>query len=41
MKIEGIRGSVDAVDRAKGFDIVRNEKGEHEYQEKPKKRKAA
>lgn len=41
MKIEGIRGSVDAVERAKDFDIVRGDDGKHMYQKKTSKRKAA
>lgn len=41
MKVEGIRGSVDAVERAKGFEVVRNKEGKHEYQQKTSKRKAA
>jgi chaperonin GroES len=40
MKIEGIRGSVDAVDRSKGFDVVRNADGEHMYQPKARKKVA-
>jgi len=40
MKIEGIRGSVDAVERRKDFDIVMGDDGKHMYQLR-KKRKAA
>lgn len=41
MKIEGIRGSVDAVERRKGFEIVLGKDGKHMYQQKTTKRKAA
>jgi len=42
MKVEGIRGSVDAVERARDFAVVLSKEGKHEYQQKTKKsRKAA
>ena len=39
MKVEGIRGSVDAVERAREFEVVLSKEGKHEYQQKPKTKK--